>query len=59
MLVRLQIGAATMENNMEASKKIKNRTTTRFKIYNLPKQNQEQTDNLKLLSTSSEIEFVV
>ena len=59
MLVRIQIGAATMENNMQASKKIKNRTTTWFKIYNLPKHNQEQTDNLKLLSTSSEIEFVV
>ena len=55
MLVRIQIGVATMENNMEASKKIKNRTTMRFKKYNLPKQNQEQTDNLKLLSTSSEI----
>ena len=55
MLVRIQIGVATMENNMEASKKIKNRTTMWFKKYNLPKQNQEQTDNLKLLSTSSEI----
>ena len=59
MLVRIQIGAATMENSMEDSKNIKNRTTTWFKIYNLPKQNQEQTDNLKLLTTCSEIEFVV
>ena len=57
-LVGMQIGVATIENNMEVPQKIKNRATTWLRRIQ-PSKTESGTDNLKRLRISSEIEFVI